>query len=364
MGTQARTSYTTSINQLNIALMLISCVVAMFVPFQLFLFSYAFLGPAHYLTEISWLHKRRFFTKGRHDWWLMGALAAIAGAISLAVRSGYKGLPDPTKFSTTIIFFAFGSALILVLVEKARDRALGLAVVITLSLLTVNVKFFVAVMFALFVPTLIHVYVFTGFFIIYGALKERSRSGYWSFCIFLLCPLVFLFVQPQTTVPSQHVLETYWNYFGLVNRTLLGIATPRSQAEMDQAVRTVFGSSAGLMIMRFIAFAYTYHYLNWFSKTSLIKWHQMPRKGLALLSVLWLACIGLYLYNYGLGYKALACLSVMHVFLEFPLNHVSIIGTFRELTAPRGLEPGSAGNAGFAVTARDRSALKPKAART
>jgi len=63
MGTQARTSNTTSINQLNIALMLISCVVAMFVPFQLFLFSYAFLGPAHYLTEISWLHKRHFFTK-------------------------------------------------------------------------------------------------------------------------------------------------------------------------------------------------------------------------------------------------------------------------------------------------------------
>jgi len=337
MGTQARTSNTTSINQLNIALMLISCVVAMFVPFQLFLFSYAFLGPAHYLTEISWLHKRHFFTKGRHDWWLLSGLGAIAAAVLLVVGSGYKGLPDPTKFNTAITVFAFGSALILMLVEKARDRVLGLALVITLSLLTVNVKLFIAVMIALFVPTLIHVYVFTGFFIIYGALKERSRSGYWSFCVFLLCPLVFLFVQPQTTVPSQHVLETYWNYFGLVNRTLLGIATPRSQTEMDQAVRTVFGSPAGLMIMRFIAFAYTYHYLNWFSKTSLIKWHRMPRRGLALLSVLWLSCIGLYLYDYGLGFKVLMCLSLMHVYLEFPLNHVSIIGIFRELTASRRL---------------------------
>ena len=46
------------INYLNIGLMMISVVVAFFVPFELFLFSYAVLGPAHYLTEISWLHER------------------------------------------------------------------------------------------------------------------------------------------------------------------------------------------------------------------------------------------------------------------------------------------------------------------
>ncbi len=237
------------------------------------------------------------------------------------------------------------------LVEKARDRALGLAIVAALSLLTVNLKFLLIVLIAFFVPTLIHVYVFTGFFIIYGALKERSRSGYWSFAVFLLCPLVFVLVQPQAPVPSQHMLETYWNYFGWMNRTLLGIGAPQSQAEMDGAVRSVFGSPAGLMVMRFIAFAYTYHYLNWFSKTSLIKWHQMPRKGLLLLSVLWLGCIGLYLYDYGLGFKVLMCLSLMHVYLEFPLNHVSILGIFRELTSSRTVHTGSSTNAGIAVKA-------------
>lgn len=341
MGTAARASNTNSINQLNIALMLMSCVAALFLPFELFLFSYAFLGPAHYLTEISWLHKRRFFTKGRQDWWLLGGLAVVVTivgeAVVLASRFGYQGLPNTTKFIVTLSFFAFGSALILILVEKARDRVLGFAVVITLSLLTVNLKFLLAVMIALFIPTLIHVYVFTGFFIIYGALKERSRSGYWSFAIFLFCPLVFVFLQPHTTAPSQQVIVTYWNYFGEVNRTLLGIALPQSPSELHQGLRTVFASATGLMIMRFIAFAYTYHYLNWFSKTSLIKWHQIPRKRLVLLGVLWLGCIGLYLYDYGVGYRVLACLSLIHVYLEFPLNHVSIIGIFRELTA--GIRP-------------------------
>ena len=53
------------INYLNIGLMLASCAIALYIPFELFLFAYAVLGPAHYLTEISWLQKRRFFTRGR-----------------------------------------------------------------------------------------------------------------------------------------------------------------------------------------------------------------------------------------------------------------------------------------------------------
>ena len=37
------------------------------------------------------------------------------------------------------------------------------------------------------------------------------------------------------------------------------------------SLREVYESGAGLAVMRLIAFAYTYHYLNWFSKTSVIK---------------------------------------------------------------------------------------------
>lgn len=63
---------TRGINMLNIVLMVVSCAVAFFIPFELFLFSYAVLGPLHYLTEISWLHKRNYYTKGRYDFvWLL-----------------------------------------------------------------------------------------------------------------------------------------------------------------------------------------------------------------------------------------------------------------------------------------------------
>ena len=62
------------VNYINIALMLISAAVAFVIPFELFLFSYAVLGPLHYLTEISWLHKRQYFSPNKYDWILLTLL--------------------------------------------------------------------------------------------------------------------------------------------------------------------------------------------------------------------------------------------------------------------------------------------------
>src|SRR5581483_6211306 len=89
---------------------------------------------------------------------------------------------------------------------------------------------------------------------------------------------------------------------------------------------TIFSSDIGFGIMRFIAFAYTYHYLNWFSKTSVIKWHQVPRQWLLSVIVLWIFSVGLYAYSYETGLMVLYFLSMLHVFLEFPLNYRSFIG--------------------------------------
>jgi hypothetical protein len=77
----------------------------------------------------------------------------------------------------------------------------------------------------------------------------------------------------------------------------------------------------GLSIQSFIAFAYTYHYLNWFSKTGVIGWHRVPKGRLLASVALWLAAVGLYAYNYLVGLTVLLFLSLLHVFLEFPLNH-------------------------------------------
>ena len=85
--------------------------------------------------------------------------------------------------------------------------------------------------------------------------------------------------------------------------------------------------------MRLIAFAYTYHYLNWFSKTSIIKWHEVSMNRIAVIAVVWLASLALYAYNYDTGMAILYFLSILHVMLEFPLNHRTFAGIGRELFA-------------------------------
>ena len=87
------------------------------------------------------------------------------------------------------------------------------------------------------------------------------------------------------------------------------------------------------MVSRLIAFAYTYHYLNWFSKTQVIQWHKVPKLRFIAVIVLWVASVGLYVYDYAVGFKWLFLLSFAHVLLEFPLNHQSFIGIGREIGA-------------------------------
>jgi len=322
------------VNYLNIGLMLASCGIALYIPFELFLFAYAVLGPAHYLTEISWLQKRRFFTRGKYDAWLIVALAALA---FLAAPASYS-LAESLK-TARYTFLALGSALVFVLSDRTGPRILGLAAVAALAFVVVDTTGPTALLFALFVPTLIHVYLFTGFFMIYGALKERSRSGYLAFAVFLLCPVLCLFIDPARISPSPYVVVSYWKNFSLLNLTMLGLNLPTTKADGGVAGLKVFSSGAGLIAMRFIAFAYTYHYLNWFSKTSIIKWHEAGAKRLAAIGAIWLASVGVFIYDYSVGFKWLFILSVSHIYLEFPLNHISIIGTFREARGLFGKAP-------------------------
>ena len=96
-------------------------------------------------------------------------------------------------------------------------------------------------------------------------------------------------------------------------------------------MKDVFTNPKAIAIMRFIAFAYTYHYLNWFSKTTVIKWHEISKTRFAIIISLWLLSVAVYAYNYKVGFFALFLLSILHVFLEFPLNNQTFIGIWREL---------------------------------
>src|SRR5262245_66068389 len=58
--------------------MLVSALLAWMLPFEMFLLAYAVLGPLHYLTQISWLHDRGWFTTGRWDWVPLAGLGVVA----------------------------------------------------------------------------------------------------------------------------------------------------------------------------------------------------------------------------------------------------------------------------------------------
>ncbi|MEY3585561.1 MAG: hypothetical protein RLZZ243_625, partial [Bacteroidota bacterium] len=273
------------------------------------------------------------------------------------------------------------------------------------------------------VPTLIHVYVFTGLFMLFGALKNRSVSGMWQMVGFVAIPLLLVFAIPvDTKAPlskfgkdahyakgdgffstnvsiidhfnltdnpvytnsdfvsfvkkndfkqanAQYNFISKANLNGLVdslskipNKAYLikkQPLNPNFQVDnilllfskegmldeyqmkpipaklftgfsLEKYASVVYNSSVGIMLMRFIAFAYLYHYLNWFSKTEVIRWHKVPKIRFAAVVILWIAASVFYTMDYSLGLSVLFFLSFTHVLLEFPLNIMSIVGIGKE----------------------------------
>ena len=310
------------VDLLNIGLMLIAACVAMILPFELFIFVYAVLGPLHYLTEISWLHDRRYFTKGRYDAvWLL----VVGITLMFVFFARQLELEFPPMFDSNLMFIAFLSALIFVTVKNNIYKIGGIILLVFASQVAHNFNYF----FTVFIPTLIHVYVFTALFVIFGAIKNKSRLGFVSVAVMVLIPFALYNIYPDTAFyPVQEYSKDAYKPFRILNIVWL-----RFIAQVPDLVNTeeswnrlVFNSTQGILLMRFIAFAYTYHYLNWFSKTKVIQWHNIPRLRFVLVIVLWLASIGIYLYDYMLGMQWLLFISFMHVLLELPLNFVSIIG--------------------------------------
>ena len=74
---------------IHLCLLLFAFAAAYLVPFELLLLSYVVLGPAHYFTEISWLHDRRYFLPHRGIALALAALAVIAALIENASWFGF-----------------------------------------------------------------------------------------------------------------------------------------------------------------------------------------------------------------------------------------------------------------------------------
>jgi hypothetical protein len=399
------------INYLNIGLMLVTMVLAYYFPFETFLFAYAFLGPLHYLTEISWLHDRQYFTKGKYDFI---PLLLIGIALSYAAFAKDAGF-DMEFYNTFVELGLFDKLLVLALFSSllfAFVKNLPVKIFSILFLFIFISGWFSednkemnqssTTVFALtsLLPTLIHVYVFTGLFMLFGALKSRSKTGLLSVGAFIILPIILIFVVPvksKTNYISSYGKEAYYadgdgffytnvsimDHFNLtktpnltnkqyldsiVNKNPQSNQLPVAERKrisdslstmlsadfivpirdneyymkpipVNKAIpvnpkdfywSSVFFSTFGIMLMRFIAFAYMYHYLNWFSKTEVIRWHKVPKIRFAAVLLIWLAACGLYAYDYALGLSFLFFLSFTHVLLEFPLNMVSIVGIGKE----------------------------------
>ena len=281
------------LDYLNILLMLISFVIAYISPWPLLLGAYAILGPAHYLTEISWLHDRNYFTQQKADY------------IYLLILTFYMLVF--TKFYIPIMILTLSFTVAMTLFKTYKEKVLIIFAGLIIAALTTKNTAYVIIL--LFLPTLIHVYVFTAGFILNGAIKNHSVPGYATFALLILCGICFFLPQPFIIQPiTAHFVLHNANYFQ--NMVDLFIKTFRLENNNQHIIQTI----------RFIAFAYSYHYLNWVSKTGIIRWHEISGKRLRILTYIYLFSISLYLYNYGLGFVVLLSLSFLHVILELPLD--------------------------------------------
>jgi len=399
------------INFLNIGLMLITAVFAFFLPFETFLLAYAFLGPLHYLTEISWLHDRQYFTKGKYDFM---PLLLIGVALSYAAFAKdfefnidfYKEFVALNLFDKLLVLALF-SSLLFAFVKNLLVKIIAILFIFIFisgwlapENAAENSKSTTIFALTSLLPTLIHVYLFTGLFMLFGALKSRSKTGLLSVLAFIIIPIYLVYglpVTPKKNYISDYGKEAYYadgdgffytnvsilDHFRLINEPNLTnkqyldsiinkdsktnqtpiaerqritdslsdklnqafiVPNPESEYYMrpipaklaipieskDYYWNYVFFSGFGIMLMRFIAFAYMYHYLNWFSKTEVIRWHKVPKIRFIAVLLLWLTACALYAYNYSLGLSFLFFLSFTHVLLEFPLNMVSIVGIGKE----------------------------------
>lgn len=293
----------------NLFLIVASCAIAHVAPLKLLAFSYAILGPGHYLTEIAWLDKRGYFSPRK-------AFPIFAAAISVSLVTvaflpmGIVSMP----LSATLLAVGMGGSVVMAGVDR-RSTLVGVGMAVCVSVLVWNAGW-AAQTVTVLLPTVVHVFVFTALFMMAGARRANSkygRAGMWTLvggaASFIVLPTAHLVAdnQPilQLFVPVADMLSPGWD------------------------TRSAFG---------FLAFAYTYHYLNWFSKVEVIRWHAVSTKAKATMSIMYAGLLGVYLWSFAWGLRVSLLLSVLHIVCEFPLNWRTITDltvTRREEVNPR-----------------------------
>ncbi len=325
------TNQALKVDTLNIFLMAVALVAAIVFPFELFILAYAILGPLHYLTEINWLEKKSFFVPHKKMiWWFVIITVIITTPILLTKLPQTKVYFDKESLmskmilhSIPLLFATFFTAIAMVMSKKWWVYLTCFIGFFILGELLLAYRPYLLIVGSL-LPSLIHVFVFTFLFMLYGALKGKSKLGLLgSFCL-LLVPVIIIFLQVN---PRGFDIALYYKQaFDASGFSNLNYSVGWVVGAMEQPGQYYpIISEIGIKIQIFIAFAYTYHYLNWFSKTTVIGWHKsISKKKLLVILVFWIASLLLYWYSFYVGFLLLLFLSYLHVILEFPLNVTSI----------------------------------------
>jgi hypothetical protein len=290
----------------NFLAVLLSVAAASLAPLQTFIFVYAFVGPFHYLTEIAWLRKKDFYFGGGlvspRVFVVVASLLCLAASVDMVVHRGLTG-------------YAIGLLLVLSLSARVKNPLVLLAAAVVgycAKFLFHGIVLFVAAV----LPTIVHVYIFTVLFLISGLVRSKERP-------------VLSWINPMLVLAAPLLLlRAHWGYFapgsywsnaeaGFANLHVM-LAGLLGQNLHPTGLAAADPASAG--VLRVLAFIYMYHYLNWFAKTELLKWHVVSRRSWALILGLYAFSVGCYLYSFVLGFYIVNFLSLLHVLLEFPLD--------------------------------------------
>ncbi len=323
---------TLNIDLLNTGLIVLSFLLAYWLPFELFLLAYAILGPLHYFTEINWIRDQNYFVANNKLWIYLtivfSLLLSIPAILRLSIFANYQEYDFVRQivfylpaYLNSCFFIAIACAIAFIGFKKKSHQYLVIALGVVLAVL---LHFFPLyhIILGILLPTVIHVYIFTLLFMWYGNLKSNSKVGYFNVLVMVLIPFIIAYMSFST----QNIA---------IGETTEGIYRRNSFHLLNVNISKLLGLSDGttfsffrifdVKIQIFISFAYTYHYLNWFSKTTIIGWHKMlTQKRSLLILTLWIVSVALYFYNYKIGLTLLLFLSLLHVFMEFPLNVISI----------------------------------------
>jgi hypothetical protein len=283
---------------IHLGLMLSALGLTYLVPFELLLLSYVVLGPAHYATEISWLHDRKYFLPQRG---IAIALAAVAIIAALIDNASWFGFVMWSAFVLSALLAATTTAL--------QSTMLFMVALVSTAVLLSNGASIAVV--GILLPTLIHVSLFTLVFMMLGAFRSGQKVQWVLVALYLAAIALILLAPPNaaTLIPSFAAAgHDYFANVGPALGRLFGIPDLRLDTRLTSL----------------LAFIYTYHYLNWFIKAEVIRWNAMSRGRLALVVAASAASTALYFYDYAFGFTVLLALSLAHIVLEFPLNSLAL----------------------------------------